>query len=101
MAALGSGNATPKKRKGRTLSVCDPAVKSAFQAIEIDPSYIGETTRWGNSLAASVRRFNAGREVLQGNRRINKREAESMWRNLVCRDRKPNALGAYSDGRGR
>ena len=87
----------PEKRAGRnTLTVCDPQVKSALTGINFTDFNIGETARWGNSLAAAVRRFKAGREVIQGDRRISKREAESIWRQQVVR--KPNALAVRWNG---
>ncbi|GAA5049712.1 hypothetical protein GCM10023208_08110 [Erythrobacter westpacificensis] len=96
MGALARGT-LPEKRRGRnTLSVRDPQIERILGGLAIEAQDIASVRLFGNQLLASVRRFNAGREVIQGNRRISKREAESIWRQQVVR--KPNALAARWNG---
>lgn len=76
------GDHTPERRKGRTLSVSDPLVTAAVAAIAIEGFNIGDTTRWGNRLACDARRWAQGARF-NCDRRITKREAESVWRQMT------------------
>lgn len=83
MNLLGKGNATPEKRSGCTLSVCSPVVKSAVAAMPFTGFDIEETLRWGNRVHSAVRRFQAGRDIVNSERRISRRDADSIWRGIV------------------
>ena len=69
------GDQPPERRKGRAvLSVHDPFVKSAVEAINFRGFDVAETTAWGNSLQAHAQRWmQRGGFAQRG--RISKRDA--------------------------
>lgn len=68
-----------ERREGRTrLSVNDPLVKSAVQAINFSGFNIAETERFGNVMAAAARRYMLGK-IESEPRRIGQREANRLW----------------------
>lgn len=69
----------PEKREGRArLTVRDPQVTEAVEALQITGFNVEETTRWGNSLNAAVRRWKAGR-IEHDRGRISKSDAARLF----------------------
>lgn len=72
------GDRTPEVREGRArLSVNDPLVKSAVEAINFNGFDIAETRRWGNSLAAAARLHQVGK-IGNDKRRLSKTDAARL-----------------------
>ena len=75
----------PERRGGRDrLTVRDPLIENALQAANFDIANISETRRFGNRMAAEVRRFLVGRNG--SNRgRISKADAVRMLSAALAR----------------
>lgn len=73
----------PERQKGRTLSVSDPLVTAAVAAIAIEGFNVGDTTRWGNRLACAARSCMTHGKLGE-DRRLTRREAESVWRKVFA-----------------
>lgn len=93
------GRRSTEREKGRTLTVSDPLVNTAVQAIAFEDFDIASTTRWGNKLAADARLWRMANPPSDRGR-ISKRDAEHIWRSMFPA-RTLNSLGRYRRGGGK
>ena len=67
-----------KERLDGTLTLPNRPLVSWLTERGIDGANISETTRWNNRLEAELQRWLAGRVLVNGNRRLTKREADLL-----------------------